>query len=746
MKRTRDAICRRSDCGGRPRNALALGALLSAALSAALCAALPGFSARAEFARPYGVAVIIGNKAYENERVPEVSYAHRDADAFRRFVVDVLGFNPDNIIDIHDASQADMEAAFGNERSHQGRVWRYLHPRHGSDVVVYYSGHGVPGLKDRRGHLLPADADPDSAEINGYPIDVLYANLAKLEDATSVQVFLDACFSGDSDRGMLVRSASPVYVQAALPEASGEAFTVLAAASGKEVASWDDEARHGLFTHHLLDALYGAGDADGEGSVTAAEAKRYLDDTMTLAARREFGRLQNANLNGLAGAVLVNADADGTFRARPALDGEAAEAVAAVEGEAVETAESLPGTDEESPEVAQDESPEELEKALSLTRAQRVLVQRGLAALEYDVGPADGLFGKRTRTAVAAYQKAKGFAETGYLSSEQAEALAAVGEEAAQALAEASRVKSAGDVFRDCPECPELVVVPAGTFRMGSPSNEEGRYDNEGPVHEVRIGRSLAVGVYEVTRGQWSAFVSATGHYTGNWCWTYESGEWEERSGRTWSNPGFSQSDAHPVVCVSWDDARAYVMWLSRKTGETYRLLSESEWEYAARAGTTTPFHFGATISTDQANYDGNYTYGSGRKGKYRERTVPVGSFAANGFALHDMHGNVWEWVQDCWNDGYAGAPRDGGAWERGACSKRVLRGGSWNLYPRFLRSAFRFRYSTRYRYNIIGFRIARMLTPASAEQDGDDQATAASAEPPAEDPTPVSAETGEVS
>ena len=258
----------------------------AAALAAALCASIACFAARAEIANPYGVAVIIGNKGYEHERVPEVAYAHRDADAFRRWVLDVLGFHPDNVIDLRDASQARMETAFGNERSHEGKVWRYLHPRHGSDVVVYYSGHGVPGLKDRRGYLLPVDADPDSAEINGYPIDLLYENLGRLEAAKSVRVFLDACFSGDSDRGMLVRSASPVYVQAALPEASGDRLTVLSAASGEEVASWDDEARHGLFTHHLMDALYGAGDADGDGAVTAAEAKTYLDDTMRLAARR----------------------------------------------------------------------------------------------------------------------------------------------------------------------------------------------------------------------------------------------------------------------------------------------------------------------------------------------------------------------------------------------------------------------------------------------------------------------------
>jgi len=266
--------------------------------------------------------------------------------------------------------------------------------------------------------------------------------------------------------------------------------------------------------------------------------------------------------------------------------------------------------------------------------------------------------------------------------------------------------------FIGCDVCPEMVVVPAGSFMMGSPSSEAGRDDNEGPVHRVRIARPFAVGVYEVTRGEYARFVAATGHRHGDSCWTYEGGEWEERSGRNWRRPGFSQTDRDPVVCVNWSDARAYTRWLSGETGEAYRLLSESEWEYAARAGTTTPFHTGRTISTEQANYDGDYTYGSGVTGVYRGRTVAAGSFSPNAFGLHDMHGNVWEWVQDCWNDSYRGAPNDGSVWQSGDCRRRVLRGGSWDYLPRILRSANRLRYSTGVRYYDAGFRVARTLTP----------------------------------
>ena len=166
-----------------------------------------------------------------------------------------------------------------------------------------------------------------------------------------------------------------------------------------------------------------------------------------------------------------------------------------------------------------------------------------------------------------------------------------------------------------------------------------------------------------------------------------------------------------PVLNVSWGDAKAYVGWLTAHTGERYRLLSEAEWEYAARA--TGPFHFGETISTDDANYDGNHVYGAGRRGVYRVQTLPVGAFPANGFGLHDAHGNVWEWVEDCWHDSYEGAPTDGSAWiEGGDCSQRVVRGGSWFDIPSLLRSALRSKVDAGGRYAYFGFRVARSLAP----------------------------------
>ncbi len=240
-----------------------------------------------------GVAVIIGNRDYQD--IPNVDFAVNDADAFKRFVVDVLGYDTDNIIDLRNATKAQLEAAFGNDRTHEGRLWRYLDPEGQSDVVVFYSGHGVPGLKDRRGYILPVNADPDAPEINGYPVDQLYRNLARLK-ARSITVLLDACFSGETQKGMLIRAASGVSISPKFPTSSK--LTILTAAQGDQVASWDEPARHGLFTNHVLDALYGAADkgryGNGDGKVALGEVKAYLDRNMSRAARRAFGRIQTA--------------------------------------------------------------------------------------------------------------------------------------------------------------------------------------------------------------------------------------------------------------------------------------------------------------------------------------------------------------------------------------------------------------------------------------------------------------------
>ena len=263
--------------------------------------------------------------------------------------------------------------------------------------------------------------------------------------------------------------------------------------------------------------------------------------------------------------------------------------------------------------------------------------------------------------------------------------------------------------FRDCADCPEMVAVPAGRFIMGSPAGEHGRFDAEGPSHAVSV-RAFALGKYDVTSEEFLIFLRETG---------YQPAPCDPVLGLVWRSPGRGlayppgdvQPPRWPAVCLNWFDAEAYLAWLNAKLRgrvPPYRLPSEAEWEYAARAGTTTVRWWGDAIGTGNANCNGCGSAWNGRE------LAPVGSFAPNPFGLHDMLGNVWQWTSDCWNESYAGAPSDGSAWTTGDCSKRVLRGGSWSNVPEFVRSAARSRADAAGRdanySSYAGFHVARAL------------------------------------
>jgi formylglycine-generating enzyme required for sulfatase activity len=266
------------------------------------------------------------------------------------------------------------------------------------------------------------------------------------------------------------------------------------------------------------------------------------------------------------------------------------------------------------------------------------------------------------------------------------------------------------DTFKECADCPEMVLLPAGEFTMGSPESEAERFAQEGPQHKVKIGRPFAMGKLKVTRDQFDAFVRETNYSVGDSCYTIEGGQVQDRAGRSFRNPGFLQEGNHPAVCINWDDARAYVAWLTKKTGKLYRLPSESEWEYAARGGTTTPFWWGASITTDQANYDGSTVYAGGNKGDNRQRTVPADNFKPNAWGLYQVHGNAFEWVDDCWNDNYRKAPADDSVMLAGNCTRHVRRAGAWNYPAATLRSAYRDSRPGTTRGSNMGLRVARTV------------------------------------
>jgi formylglycine-generating enzyme required for sulfatase activity len=251
--------------------------------------------------------------------------------------------------------------------------------------------------------------------------------------------------------------------------------------------------------------------------------------------------------------------------------------------------------------------------------------------------------------------------------------------------AERERALKPRDTFRECANCPEMMVAPAGSFMMGSPDSEPQRASNEGPQHTVTIAGQFAVGRFALTFDEWDGCVADGG------CNAYTPGDQGWGRGR------------RPVINVSWKDAKAYIGWLATKSSKSYRLLTEAEYEYAVRAGTQTAYPWGNDIGSNNANCDGCGSQWD------KKQTAPVGSFASNGFGLYDMVGNVWEWTEDC-HGSYVGAPSDGSAATGGECIPRALRGGSWYVGPRYLRSAARGGFSASGRSYDVGFRVARTL------------------------------------
>ena len=285
--------------------------------------------------------------------------------------------------------------------------------------------------------------------------------------------------------------------------------------------------------------------------------------------------------------------------------------------------------------------------------------------------------------------------------------------------------------FRDCADCPEMMVIPAGSFMMGALADEPGSFPEEKPQRRVSI-RKFAAGRFDVTKGEWTAFVSATNRPTAQGC-DYSGLEKAQEAAASWRHLGFKQDDNHPVVCVTWADTQDYLSWVSKKSGHKYRLPTEAEWEYAARAGRATAYPWGSSASHENANYGADKCCSGLALGHDQwVNTSPVGSFPPNAFGLHDMNGNVLQWVQDCFASSYSGLATDGTAYETDtelkmtgeladmsgthSCAYRVLRGGNWGDPPAQIRSAFR-NFAPppgatlqAYRTSGGGFRVARTV------------------------------------
>jgi formylglycine-generating enzyme required for sulfatase activity len=531
------------------------------------------------------------------------------------------------------------------------RLSRFYHQRAPDDMLLlYYSGHGILGRGNRL-YLATVGSNLDLPRDRSIAAQEVRDFIAECRAERQI-VVLDCCHSGafaDRPKG----GPSPPAVTPETFSVEGTGLYVLTASDALQFA-WDaaelrlgDEASGQLsqFTSWLVEGLEGGQAAPGDEHITMDAIYRYLTQrakgSATTPQRFVHGGVGDLviSANPLAGASQIDPDI-----------------VAALEADhfrmrlgAVTELASLIG-----------------EMGAAARGARRLLERHLQLERDFAVRQAIG------KVLQPAEPHAPGTRPTPIHPQEPEES-------AAQPVA-AAVADLAG--FRDAAFAPELVVIPAGEFSMGSPDGEDGRFDDEGPRHRVTIGRRFAIGRYPVTFEEYDRFCEATRR--------------EKPSDQGWGR------GRRPVINVGREDVQAYLGWLSRETGQAYRLPSEAEWEYACRAGTTKRYSFGDSITPQDANY------GESKLG----RTSEVGAYQANPWGLHDMHGNVWEWVEDDWHDDYRGAPNDGSAWkeaESDSANRRfVVRGGSWVNVPRDCRSAYRVRYDAGDRGLLLGFRVAR--------------------------------------
>ena len=673
-------------------------------------------------------ALVIGNANYSSSPLRNPLNDARDMSA----ALKGLGFQVQSLLDA-DAEQMEQAIIDFSNRLNEGGVG-----------LFYYAGHGVQARG--RNYLIPLQANISSEiQLKHKTIDVGMVLDAMEYANTAVNiVILDAC--RDNPYGDSFRSNARGLARMESPTGSLIAY---ATAPGDVAA--DGDGRNGLFTKHLLQAMQQPGRL----------VELTFKDVVKGVSRESGGRQ----------TPFITASIADDFYFKPALapppESKPAPAIPSTSGriDGLSLSDWLLVYGDNPITIASLDKVVAYEQQHGGNAASRSYVNRGIKITLANVNSADALLEYRRKFSylpgapaqiearlaeilasgasredlirlrgqfpasatlrlqlAGAYHKAKLFKAAadeyqswlGLTNSSHPERKQV--QEALVAAREGRLLYKAGDIIRDCRQCPQMVYIAAGSFRMGDISG--GGHPSEKPVHPVSVS-AFMLGQTEVTVGQFSAFVDASGYETnaewGGSCYVHKNDKWDERLNGNWRNPGFEQSANEPVVCIGWNDAQRYIEWLSAKTGEQYRLPSEAEWEYAARAGSETKYFFGNSASDlcRYANGAAAETDFSWRNEDCRdsyERTAPVASFPANAFGLYDMHGNAWEWTQDCYNNSYKGAPSDGSAWESGDCSWSVLRGGGFWSNPNRLRSAIRGRGVYGISNYGHGFRLARTL------------------------------------
>ncbi len=707
------------------------------------------------------IALVIGNSAYE--RVPQLPNPANDAtvmaEMFKKAGFDTVALKLDvKAVEMRRALRDFSEAV-----------------RDADLAIIYYAGHGLE--IDGNNYLVPVDAVLER-DIDAYdeaiPLDRL---LAVVEPAKKLRmVILDACRDNPFSKRMK-RPVASRSLQRGLVMVEPNSPNTLVAFAAKAGSTADDgDTANSPFTTALVKHLpipgldvrkafgfvrddvlkvtnnrqepfiYGSLGGDDvalvplpaapkiDPAATARDDFQLTSQINVVAAWDSFlAKYPNGFYSDLARAqrdklIAANVAEQARLAAeRKALDqAKAAEEarIAASKTKAAEEAKAAKAAEEaraaraaelakaaKAAEEAKAAKAAEDLRAVEAARAKAAQIQQLAAILPTDPRPAPGTGNVGPH------------AQTGCAATEPQAVSLPVDAARSLSLPEECSLKPKQS-FKECQNCPEMVVIPSGEFMMGSSDSEISNgiaATNEAPQHKVMVKETIAIGRFEVTRDQFAAFVTASGYTPGSRCFTFEQNLPREREGRSYLLPGYAQDGNHPAVCVSWNDAQAYADWLSKATGKPYRLLSEAEFEFAARAGSTMPFAFtdnpadlcryvnGADQSAKNAGLPENASYMACSDGY--PFTAPVGALKANAFGLSDLIGNVWEWTADCFADDYRDAGSDSAARSQGACAMRTVRGGDWFSAASSLRPAIRAKAAPDAHHDDIGFRVARVLT-----------------------------------
>lgn len=621
------------------------------------------------------VALVVGNQTYA--MVPSLRNARADAEAMAA-ALDTLGFEVMLRLDLDDRALRQAMRDF------KGRL------DGGSEAVFYFAGHGVQ--LGAANYLLPTNINAESEEQvkdDALMLQRVLDDLAEQKVRFSVAI-VDACRDNPFPKKNGTRSIGSTRGLAPTTAATGQMilFSAGAGQTALDNLSPDDSNPNGVFTRVLLREM------TKPGVPVDQVLKRTRQEVVSLA--KSIGHEQVPALYD---------QTVGEFYFLPAITG--AQPSRAEVAAAPVTVAALPTDDRALWESVRDsKNPEEIQAYLNQ-------FPQGLFAGVANVRLRSLMAGPASPTSAAPTSLPSASAGSGGASAVVAAAVLVPA--GGQSIDDLQKL-AAGTIFRDCPDCPEMVVIPSGKFEMGLADYRKARRPNEGPSREVTIPGTFAIGRHEVTWSQYARFVRETSRASGTGCDTYTAKRFKNNAQAGWNSPGFPQTENDPVVCVSWDDAKAYAEWLGVKTGHNYRLITEAEWEYAARAGTKGDRFWGenpadACRFANVADATGRGSLGLEAPFDCRDRfagTSPVASFQPNPFGVHDLFGNAEEWVLDCWSDTYRNAPNSGIANTAGDCDRRAIRGGSWFDGAEAIRATARRSAETGTRTSTRGFRIAR--------------------------------------